>query len=73
MVTFMPSRGKIKTILTTKIKHPLCERPLETANSGCPWDAGDLRLAIHYILYFTVELLSMFTCCFYNTKTSLKK
>lgn len=57
-MAFTPSSGKIKTILAIKTKDPLCERPLETVNSGCLWGTGDLGLTIHYIvLHFYVLLL----------------
>lgn len=56
----MLSQGKRKTILTLKIKHPLCERPLEAGNSDCLQDVGDL--GAHYSLYTLLYYVTFFSC-----------
>lgn len=68
----MPSSGKINTILAIKIKPALCERPLETVNSGCLWGPGDLKLAVHYIPYYIVSRFSYSLVAFTILKQALR-
>lgn len=50
----------------------MCERPLYTINSGCRWGAGNLGLAIHYILDYTFNFFPYSLGAFTILKQALK-